>query len=196
MGSAAVCRAESSACRNSGKAGAMAVVERCRPLRLREARPNVGNGALEKALGRGPVVLLSRAGRVGYGVGYPATLYSYGSAIGESRVRDRVGNVDVSPARSAKKRTPEPSRPRSAPAQPHLSCLIPQMGFVPSVPVFPQKESTVNGICKNSSGIWSSAEDALPWDPSHKRIAENATPPLLPALPSAPVPASPNRSRS
>jgi hypothetical protein len=60
------------------------MVERCSPLRIREARPNLRNGALEKALGRGRVALLSRAHAVGDGFGCPATLYSHGSTTGKS----------------------------------------------------------------------------------------------------------------
>lgn len=138
MGGSALRRAESSACGNGGTAGAMAMVKCCRPQRLREARPNLGDGALEKTLGRGRVALLSHARGVGDGLGCPATLYAHGSTIGKSEVRGRVGNFDAASARPEEKRPPEQSCPRPAPAQPHLSCIIPnKMGFVPSVPVFP-----------------------------------------------------------
>jgi len=67
-----------------GKARAMAMVERCSPLRICQARPHLGNGALEKALGRRRVALLSHARGVGDGLGCPATLYSHRSTIGKS----------------------------------------------------------------------------------------------------------------
>ena len=83
------------------------MLERCGALRIRQARANIRNGALEKALGRGPVAFLSRGDGVGHEPGCFALLYSHRSAVGESRVRGRVGNVDLASTRPEKKRPPQ-----------------------------------------------------------------------------------------
>jgi hypothetical protein len=58
------------------------MVERCRPLRIREARPNLGNGAQEKALGLERMALLSHTRRVGDKPGCPAMLNHTGRPLG------------------------------------------------------------------------------------------------------------------
>src|SRR4051794_4743616 len=106
MGGSALCRTESGACWNGGEAGALAMVQRCSPLRMGEARCNLGNGTLEKTLGRGRVAFVSRAGGVSHGLGCAATLHSHRPSIGESRVRGGVGIVDVTSPGPEKERTP------------------------------------------------------------------------------------------
>ena len=138
MAGSALCRTESGACGDGRKAGKVAVVECCGTLRLRESRSNIRNGALAEPLERARVAFVSGRGGVGERHGCAATLHSHGPAPREFGVCGRVGSLSVAPTRSEKKRASGESRPRSAPAQPYLSCLAKEMGYVPSVPDFIQ----------------------------------------------------------
>jgi hypothetical protein len=146
VGSAALCRVESSAGRHGGDSRTVEMVERRDALRPDGPRPAARNGTLAEAMDGCGVAGVHRRRGIGSRRGSVAALHAHRTTAGESGFRGSSRAINFATARSAKRRASQETLSRLQTSQPVLRRLaLENWGTSRLSPHFPARQPAPAG---------------------------------------------------